>query len=81
MPDDELFSISPVALARSVAELISRPGVRTNCVMCGEEIINEREVEIDGQALCVSCAHGGYYATRLMALPEEVVYAQAWEER
>jgi formylmethanofuran dehydrogenase subunit E len=63
MPDEELFSVTPVALVRPVAALVSRPGVRTNCAVCGEEIINEREVMVDGQALCVSCAQGGYYAT------------------
>lgn len=79
MPDEELFSVSPVTLRRSIAELVSRPGVRANCAVCGEEIINEREVEVDGQALCVSCARGGYYATPLVASPKQVEYAYAWE--
>lgn len=79
MPDDELFSVSVVALSRSVAELISRPGVRANCAVCGEEIINEREVMIDGEPQCVSCAHGGYYATPLVAPLKRLEYAYAWE--
>lgn len=81
MPDEELFSVSPVALTRSVAALVSRPGVRVNCAVCGEEIINEREVWVDGQALCVSCAQGGYYATPLMTPVEPAEYAYAWEAR
>lgn len=81
MPDEELLCISPVALVRSVAELVSRPGVRVNCAVCGEEIINEREVVVDGQALCVSCAHGGYYATPLVAPLKQMEYAYAWEAR
>ncbi len=71
MPEEELFSMTPVVLSRSVEGLISRPGVRTNCVACGEEIINEREVMIGGQVHCVSCAHGGYCAsTILLPLPQ-----------
>jgi formylmethanofuran dehydrogenase subunit E len=62
MPDQKLFSAMPVVLGKSIEELISRPGIRTNCTVCGEEIINQREVVVDGQPLCVSCAHGGYYA-------------------
>lgn len=68
MPDEALFARSPVALSRPVAELISRPGGRTNCTACGEEIINEREVIVDGQPYCISCGRGGYYAIAV-ALP------------
>ncbi len=61
MPDGELLSIRPVILNTPVEQLISRPGVRVTCAVCGEEIINEREVYESGLPLCVSCAHGGYY--------------------
>lgn len=61
MPDQELLSIQPVRLVRSVAEIMSRAGVRVNCACCGEEIINEREVAQEGRTLCQPCAWGGYY--------------------
>lgn len=61
MPDKELLEIQKVHLSPSVKTLISRPGVRTNCVRCGEEIINEREVIIDGEPYCIRCAGGGYF--------------------
>ncbi len=61
MPDGELLSIRPVILNTPVEQLISRPGIRVTCAICGEEIINEREVYENGLPLCVSCAHGGYY--------------------
>lgn len=78
MPDEELLTIQPVQLAQPVAAIVSRPGVRVNCASCGEEIINEREVIADGQALCRSCAHGGYYASTIL-LPAPLVEAQyAW---
>jgi len=61
MPDDELFAVEEVALSIPVARIVSRPGVRVNCDMCGEEIMNEREVHQDGLTLCRACAYGGYY--------------------
>jgi formylmethanofuran dehydrogenase subunit E len=61
MPDDELLTVQEVALLRPVAEIISRPGVRVNCEVCGEEIINEREVISEGRTYCRTCAGQGYY--------------------
>lgn len=61
MPDDEMLTMQDVILERPVAEIISRPAVRTNCDLCGEEIINEREVNRDGLTLCRACAGLGYY--------------------
>lgn len=62
MPDTLLFAVQPVQLAIPVGELISRAGVRVNCDVCGEEIINEREVRRESLVLCRSCAGEGYYA-------------------
>jgi formylmethanofuran dehydrogenase subunit E len=61
MPDHELLSIQPVQLITPIEAIISRAGVRVNCDLCGEEIINEREVHSDRQVLCRSCAGQGYY--------------------
>ncbi|MEW6286154.1 MAG: FmdE family protein [Chloroflexota bacterium] len=61
MPDDEMFTVTPVALNTPIEAIVSRPGVRVNCDVCGEEIINEREVKQNGLTLCKTCAHGGYY--------------------
>ena len=62
MPDDQLLTVEEVVLVRPVAEIVSRPGVRVNCAICGEEIINEREMFVDGRPLCLHCANGGYYS-------------------
>lgn len=56
MPVEELLVITPVALTRPARQLISRPGIRTICAQCGEEVINEREVWIGSQAYCTACA-------------------------
>lgn len=60
MPMAEMFTFSPVTLTQSLAALLSRPGIRTNCDLCGEEIMNEREIRRDGVTLCLPCARGGY---------------------
>ena len=61
MPFEALFEVQAVALNLSMEALISRPGVRVNCAACGEEILNEREVILGGEAFCRSCAGEGYY--------------------
>jgi formylmethanofuran dehydrogenase subunit E len=61
MPDDEMLIVTEVQLAVSVETIVSRPGIRVNCDMCGEEIMNEREVRHDGLTLCRSCAGDSYY--------------------
>ena len=61
MPDEEMFTVIEVHLAASIAGIVSRPGVRVNCDVCGEEIMNEREVHKDGQILCKACASSAYY--------------------
>ncbi|MEZ4709625.1 MAG: FmdE family protein [Caldilineaceae bacterium] len=61
MPDCELLSIQPVALTTPISAIVSRPVIRTNCTACGEEIINEREVQQDGRTLCRHCAGDAYY--------------------
>ncbi len=60
MPDDEMFTVTEVTLMTPIEAIVSRPGVRVNCDVCGEEIMNEREVKQNGLTLCRPCAHGGY---------------------
>jgi formylmethanofuran dehydrogenase subunit E len=59
LPD--LLTIQPVRLKEDLRQLISRAGRRANCAHCGEEIINEREVQVGSQFLCRACADGAYY--------------------
>lgn len=61
MPEAELFSFQEVHLEPSLDFVLSRPGLRTKCTRCGEEIINERQVLVDGAVLCAVCAGKGYY--------------------
>jgi formylmethanofuran dehydrogenase subunit E len=61
MSDEEMFTCTEVQLTASIEEIVSRPGMRVNCSICGEEIMNEREFSQNGMFLCQPCAHGGYY--------------------
>jgi formylmethanofuran dehydrogenase subunit E len=61
MPDEELFNFQWVELETPAAQIMSRQNALAQCSKCGEEIINEREVRIDGKILCHTCAFGGYY--------------------
>jgi formylmethanofuran dehydrogenase subunit E len=61
LPEAELFTFSEVQLTPPVEQIVSRPGVRVDCAICGEEIINEREIQRDGCSLCRACAEGAYY--------------------
>jgi formylmethanofuran dehydrogenase subunit E len=62
IPDHELMTVQRVTLNLSLSEILSRPGMRVNCDLCGEEIINEREVYVHDQVLCRSCAGQAYFA-------------------
>ncbi|MDO9303091.1 MAG: TraR/DksA C4-type zinc finger protein, partial [Anaerolineales bacterium] len=61
MPDAKMFTLTEVALTTSIEAIVSRPGVRVNCDVCGEEIMNEREVKQNGLILCRTCAAPAYY--------------------
>jgi formylmethanofuran dehydrogenase subunit E len=61
MPEEEMFTTQEVTLNSRIEQIISRPGVRVHCDVCGEEIMNEREIFYNGLTLCRACAEGGYY--------------------
>jgi formylmethanofuran dehydrogenase subunit E len=61
MPDNELFIFREVVLKPPLKAILSNPGFRMECEHCGEEIINERQVIVNGRALCQACANLGYY--------------------
>src|SRR5258708_14300101 len=68
LEDDALLVAQPVELNFSLDKLISQAGRRVQCDVCGEEILNEREVERDGMVLCRTCAGDGYYVSDSLKL-------------
>jgi formylmethanofuran dehydrogenase subunit E len=82
MPDSELFVFKPVALITPQQDLVSRPGLRVNCDGCGEEIINEREVRLNGMVLCYPCSGESYYQVSGVTQPiEECVSLNSYLKR
>ena len=61
MPVEELLAYQVVQLRQPVSEIISRPGIRTLCDKCGEEIINQREIVQNRLVLCKGCTGNAYY--------------------
>ncbi len=69
MPAEELLSIQWVQLNRPVEELISKPGQQAVCDVCGEEIMNEREIIVGDTVFCKACAGQAYYHRAGQELP------------
>lgn len=75
MPDEQMVTVTEVQLGTPIEQIVSRPGLRVECASCGEEIMNEREVTVDGQPLCRACAGESYYRTPV-ELPSYAVQEQ-----
>ncbi len=61
LPDDQLLEAVPVAFQGDLEALISRPSARAICDACGEEVLNDLQLERDGKILCRACAGEAYY--------------------
>jgi len=64
MPDEELFNFQQVVLQIPAKQIISHQYMHKVCARCGEEVINEREVILEGKLMCRTCALGGYYCAK-----------------
>ena len=65
MPEAELFTYREVSLQPPLETILSLPDIRTYCCICGEEIINQREVLVNGQTYCQTCSNGSYYTSKV----------------
>lgn len=61
IPDEELLSVEEILLNTPPGETVSSPVVCATCDLCGEKIINERELTRASRTLCRVCAGEGYY--------------------
>lgn len=64
MPDEVLLVAQAVALRQPVEKLLSKASARALCEICGEEVVNERELVHEGSVLCRPCAGERYYRVR-----------------
>lgn len=60
-PDELLFHWQWVELIDPIKQIIGQAGRRVACEICGEEIINLREVISEGMVLCKPCAGDSYF--------------------
>ena len=60
IPDELLFRWQQVELLTPIKQIIGQAGRRVSCEICGEEIINQREVIREGTVLCKPCAGISY---------------------
>ena len=61
IPDEELFKIEPVTVNLRPEDLPGKPLRRVKCENCSENVMDGRELLVDGQTLCRACANGAYY--------------------
>lgn len=65
IPQEKLLEIQPIQLKIPIEKIISRAGIRSDCENCGEEIINQREIYLNGMTLCRACAGQAYYINHI----------------
>jgi formylmethanofuran dehydrogenase subunit E len=61
MPAPELFTVQEVELVIPVEQILSLPSRKAICSICGEEIINGRELYSSDQVFCRACSGDAYY--------------------
>lgn len=62
LSDEDLFTVMRnVKVALRPEDMPGKPLKRVRCSQCGEHVQDMREVHCGGEALCRSCADGGYY--------------------
>jgi len=63
LPDSELLNVREVSVIVPELDLPGRPHRKETCSVCGERIFDGREIIMNGNVMCRSCAKGSYYAT------------------
>jgi formylmethanofuran dehydrogenase subunit E len=66
MPTPELLEWRDIGLldAAAVGELLGH-GHHVGCGVCGEDVLNGRELVVDGRVVCRSCAGARCYEPRM----------------
>jgi len=62
-PPEDLFNVVEVSVDLKPEDLPGRPLQIVTCSICGERIMDKREVYRDGSILCKPCAEGSCYYT------------------
>ena len=59
--DEKLLAHAWVDLELSLSAIVGKKGVRVNCDICGEEVLNGREHASAGRLICSHCGGQSYY--------------------
>lgn len=59
--DEELVKVEEVEVSLGEDDLPGRPRSRVICDECGEIVMDNRSVSVDGRNLCRACEGGAYY--------------------
>jgi len=63
MTPEELFDVERITTVGTAPFLIRLKVPNVPCTRCGDEIMDGKDVVVDGRTLCGSCAHGAYYVS------------------
>jgi formylmethanofuran dehydrogenase subunit E len=64
-PDDEIFTFQPVTVEVPLGDMPGRPIRSVFCEKCGEKIMDAKDVSVNDQTLCRTCADGTSYYRRI----------------
>ena len=59
--DSDIFSCQPVSITMPEGELPGPPARIATCCICGEDILDCKEVAQDNKIYCQACLNGAYY--------------------
>jgi formylmethanofuran dehydrogenase subunit E len=60
-PDGDILTVEPVAVPSEPGRRPGAPRRRVACEACGEDVMDHRDVLVEGRVLCRHCAGEGYY--------------------
>ena len=78
IPDNLLLSCQWVELTVPVRQIIGQAGKRAVCEICGEEIINQRQVIRAGKTVCKSCSGETYFHFVGYGMESQQVNPSSW---
>lgn len=70
IPEEELFAITDVDVQLRPEDMPGKPLRRVSCSRCGENIMDGREIECQGQSICIPCSLGKDYYTPVGRRPD-----------
>ena len=64
VPEDEILHVEHVNLIIPKEDIPGIPAYKEVCSVCGERIMDNRHVIVNGNVLCKNCGNGSYYTIK-----------------